>query len=307
MKEKSVLAVCLSPTFQNTLLFDSFHENEVNRAVGQMEISASGKGLNVIRILGQLGRRSSCLVQLGGPREEEFLRLCAQSALDVRHVSCSAPIRTCTTVVNRAKGTSTELVENARPVDCDTGEKVRQAFENLIGDYDALVISGTKAPGFGPELFPGMVSSAVQKGILTVLDIKGEELRACLKFRPSIIKPNLSEFMATFFDGQIVMENEDSAALRPKVEKKAAQLFAEFGVRTIVSRGSSDTWAYDGCRLISVPNPPLTAPVVNTIGCGDTLTAALTHALLDGESFADSIAFGMKCAAQRATHLSHGL
>ena len=307
MTGKSVLTVCLSPTFQNTLVFGAFNEDEVNRAESSMHIDASGKGLNVLRILGQLGTKATCLTQLGGPRVDEYLNLCREQKMEVIPVICDARIRTCTTLINKERGTSTELVENAHPVDFDTDRKMWDEFEKNVKEYDALVISGTKAPGFSKDIFPRMVKTAKENGLLVVLDVKGEELKACLEYRPDIIKPNLSEFVGPFFEGLSVLENQDSEQYRTIVAEKTDELYVKYGTRTILTRGKFDSWAFDGEKLISVPNPPLTAPVVNTIGCGDTMTAGLTHALLQGESFESAIAFGMKCAVSRACHLNHGL
>ena len=43
-----------------------------------------------------------------------------------------------------------------------------------------------------------MAKRAAAKGAMMVLDIKGRDLVTCLPFRPAVVKPNLSEFLATF-------------------------------------------------------------------------------------------------------------
>lgn len=305
MKEGKVLAVCLSPTFQNTLVFDDFKEDEVNRAVSDLHIDASGKGINVIRILNQLGRRAECLVQLGGPRIQEYQDIGRKEGLEISAVLCDAITRTCTTVINRRLSTSTELVENAHEVSQKTDKDVKDRFLSLLPGCKALVISGTKAPGFSADIYPWMVKKAKENGLIAVIDVKKQELINCLEHHPDIIKPNLSEFVETFFDDVRITENEDSESLKPRVMEKAKELYMDYGVKTILSRGRFDTWAFDGKEFITVPS--INVPVVNTIGCGDSMTAGLVDALLDGRPFAESIRFGMQCAVQRASHLYHGL
>ena len=141
---KSVLAVCLSPTFQRMLVFPSFAENEVNRSTQVLEI-ASGKGINVSRVLNLLGRPCTNLIQLGGRRVPEFLDLCLQDGLDVVYLPVEADIRTCTTVINEKDHTSTELVEEARTVEENDSERFFSLFLSLVDSYDAVVIAGTKA------------------------------------------------------------------------------------------------------------------------------------------------------------------
>ena len=305
MKDGKVLAVCLSPTFQNTLVFENLREDEVNRSVSDMHIDASGKGINVIRILNQLGRQAECLMQLGGPRVQEYLDICRDEGLEIRHVLCDAVTRTCTTVINRKLSTSTELVENAHPVSKEADKAVKDRFLSLLDGCAALVISGTKAPGFSADIYPWMVKKAKEKGLFVVVDIKKQELINCLEYHPDIVKPNLSEFVDTFFSDVSITENEDSEYLKNQVKEKTEEIFRDYGVRTILSRGRFDTWAFDGKDFITVPS--INVPVVNTIGCGDSMTAGLVDAILDGRSFADAILFGMQCAVQRASHLYHGL
>ncbi len=304
MNGKTVLTICLSPTFQNTLVFDDFKEDEVNRAKGQLDINASGKGINVLRVIKDLGRGGKCIAQLGGPRVDEFLSICKAQNLEIEPVVCTSPIRTCTTIINSTNSTSTELVENAHAVDEKTDRAIRELFLREIPNFDALAISGTKAPGFSEDIYPWMVRTAKEHGKLVVLDIKGKELVSCLEFGPDYIKPNLSEFSSTFFD-RAVLENEDSENLKGLVEDKAAEIYRTYGSRTILSRGRFDTWAFDGESLIAIP--AMEAKVVNTIGCGDTMTAGMVHYLLEGRSFKEAIDFGMQCATRRATHLQHGL
>ena len=71
---KSVLAVSLSPAFQRIMVFRDFHEDEVNRS-SRNTLVVSGKGINVSRVLRDLGRRAVNLWQLGGCRVEEFVGL----------------------------------------------------------------------------------------------------------------------------------------------------------------------------------------------------------------------------------------
>jgi 1-phosphofructokinase/tagatose 6-phosphate kinase len=150
-----------------------------------------------------------------------------------------------------------------------------------------------------------MVKKAKENGLFVVIDVKKQELINSLEFHPDVIKPNLSEFVETFFDDVRITENEDSEYLKGRVMAKARELYKNYGVKTVLSRGRFDTWAFDGEKEITVPS--INVPVVNTIGCGDSMTAGFVDAVLDGKSFSDAIQFGMQCAVQRASHLLHGL
>ena len=300
----SVLTIGLSPTFQKQIVFSSFKENEVNRSNIHRQV-CSGKAINVSRVLRDLGYQSVNITQLGGPRVEEFLSLCKAESINVKHILVDSEIRTCVTIINEEKNTSTELVEEAQKVDEGASDRLYKLFLQEIDNHSAVVISGTKAEGFSSTLFPSIIEKCNEKAILTVLDIKGEDLKASLKARPSIIKPNLCEFCFTFGLGNNILENNTNDEMKKKVEEITRDIYSKYGTKSVITRGKYDTWVYDGNSFFSVQNKPI--KVFNTIGCGDTLTGALTYSILEGKTLKDAVAFGMKCAQKKATHLSHGL
>lgn len=287
------------------MVFKSFHEDQVNRSGEVLEL-ASGKGINVSRVLNNLGRPCTNLVQLGGERVNQFLSLCEKDGLAVRYLPVKASIRTCTTIVNSEKHTSTELVEESHEVDSCDSEHLYDLFLEELPKHDAVVITGTKAKGFAADLYPKMVRECRKRNILTVLDIKGQDLKDCLVEHPSVIKPNLSELCATYLPDVTVYENSDDSFVKDDVARILKDIYDNYGACSVITRGKNDTWIYDGKQFKTVCHR-IKLPVVNTIGCGDTLTAAMTHRLLEGEDLAEAVQFGMECATRKASHLEQGI
>lgn len=290
---KSVLTIGLSPAFEHVLVFPSFRENEVNRAISQ-RLYASGKAINVARALIKAGRSATNITQLGGPRTEEFLTLATEEGIPIRYVETEAPIRTCTTVINKEKGTSTELVEETGRVDDDTSKRLFSLFLVEERKHDAVVISGTKAPGYSSSLIPDIVKKSSEKGKLTILDIKGQDLLASLKYHPGVIKPNLSEFTQTF--GLNASGRDED--IKPEVIETMKKLYGEYGTKTAISRGGDSLWFYDGFEFGEIEIPKV--KTMNTIGCGDTLTAIMTHFLLEGMTLHDALKKAVTAASNKA-------
>jgi fructose-1-phosphate kinase PfkB-like protein len=69
------LTVCLNPTIQKTLRYPSITPGTVNRTAHH-RLDVSGKGINVTRVLTQLGKKVTHLTQLGGVMRPLFLSLC---------------------------------------------------------------------------------------------------------------------------------------------------------------------------------------------------------------------------------------
>jgi len=264
-----ILTVCLNPTFQSTMVFDLFKEGEVNRCTAHY-LDASGKGMNTARLLSQLGSEAALLTHLGGPRKAEMLDLCAKDAVQVLHADSFSDIRTCTTII--CDGMCTELVQNPEPVSEACESPIRSLFSEAIKDSEALIICGTRAPGYSKNLYSDFVREAKEAGKFVLLDIKGEDLLSCLPYRPDVIKPNFSEFVETFF-GQKVPEQEQNADLIESVFAKMASLQEQYGCKSVISRGKQDLLLFDMEPAVVRIEP---TEVLNSIGCGDTLSASLT-------------------------------
>jgi 1-phosphofructokinase/tagatose 6-phosphate kinase len=304
------LCVCLNPVIQKTLVFERLEKGEVNRSP-EHRVDASGKGVNVARVLTQTGRRAIHLTQAGGPTRDWFLSLCARDGIELRTVDSGSEIRSCYTVIDRSDHAVTELVEEALPVSPGTGDRLREAFAACLGETRAVVISGTKAAGIGDEVIPAMAEAAAEAGKLLVLDIKGSDLLAALPFRPRVVKPNLAELLATWpaatnnYSGTGKTYTADSAAaLRAHVEALAADLFARYGTSLVVTRGPLPVWYWEEGRLLEEAFPPRRA--LNPTGSGDAFTAGLTAILAEGGSLRDAVREGNRLGGLNAESLKPG-
>ena len=294
-----ILTVCLNPTFQSTMLFDSFKEGEVNRCTKHY-LDIAGKGMNTARILSQLGTEAAWLTHLGGPRKEEMLALCAKDAVEVIHTESNSEIRTCTTII--CNGVCTELVQNPEAVSKECEKPIRGLFSGAIARAGALIICGTRAPGYSKNLYGDFVKEAKEAGKFVLLDIKGEDLLSCLPYRPDVIKPNFSEFVETFF-GEKVPEQDQNTNLIERVYAKMASLQEQYGCKSVISRGKHDLLLFDkGPDTVAITP----TEVVNSIGCGDTLSASLTLSLLQGHSLQHSASVATKHATMQAKTIHPG-
>lgn len=294
-----ILTVCLNPTFQNTMLFDSFTLGEVNRCLTHF-LDASGKGMNTARILSQLGEEASLLTHLGGVRKEEMLNLCKKDKVEILSADSGSEIRTCTTII--AKGQCTELVEEPFAVEPSTELKIRQLYSNALKRADAVIICGTRAPGYSENLYSDFTFEAKQQGKFVLLDVKGHDLLSSLPFRPDVIKPNLSEFMKTFFN-ETIGEQEATEECKAKVIAKMESLHTLYGCSIVLSRGKEDTWLFDGSFYTC---PVISGHVINTIGCGDTLSAVLTSRLQKKQSLQQAIEEATRYATKNAENIRPG-
>lgn len=303
MNKESILVVCLNPTFQKTMVFDRFDENEVNRC-SLYRLDASGKGMNVARIISQIGGHAKHLTHLGGPRMDEMIDLIENDDIDLFYADSGSAIRTCTTIINKEHNTTTELVEEPSKVNDSTDTYIRVLFSQIIRECTTLVISGTRAPGYSDSLYSDFVKEAKELGKYVILDIKGKDLDSSLQYGPDIIKPNLSEFVSTYLPGYTVKESEDNENLKEVVKEKMKELYETYHTNCIITRGKFPVWIYTAEGFDEVET--IGAEAVNTIGCGDSLTAGLAYHTQQNESILESLKKGIRYAAQNAQMLTPG-
>ncbi|MDR2471588.1 MAG: PfkB family carbohydrate kinase [Treponema sp.] len=311
-KPRRFLSVCVNPTLQKTLCFDGVIPGGVNRAAAS-RLDVSGKGINVTRVLSQLGKDAVHLTHLGGGLRGLFLNLCEEDGLDVRWVESGSAVRFCYTIIaGEGSGrTVTELVEEGEPVAPGTGEKVLAAYGELLSEAGTVIISGTKARGYGRGLVPEMVRLAREAGRRTILDVRGDDLRDSLPFGPDVIKPNLFEFAGTFAPGleSLGELSGDKAGVREQIEALALDLAARYGTGVILSRGTRPVWYAAACKGggVFAECPVESRPPVNTVGSGDAFTAGLAAALEDRLPLREAILQGIRCGGLNAGLLKPGV
>jgi len=296
MENKGVLVVCLNPTFQITFNFDSIKRGEVNRT-GNYTNFASGKGVNVVRMIKQLNENATLVSHLGGPRVKEFINLAEMDKVKIISVDSKSQIRTCVTLND---GKTTELVQEPESVDPETGNKVLKKYKDCLSEYSIIVFSGTKAPGYRKNLIPEMVKTAKEKGKTVVLDIKGSDLIDSLVYKPDFIKVNLTEFADTFLGIKGLLEHSENLEIKDDVLIKMQELYSKYKVLSIITRGQFPTWYLDENSSLQeqIINK---VKVINTVGCGDAFTAGLAVGLLRKSSLKGCLSFAGECGSKKAT------
>ncbi len=283
-----ILAAGLTPAWQQILSFSALRLGEVNRAEEAVGC-ASGKVLNVGSAVHHLGLPSLTLCPVGGSTGHLIQADFAQLQIPATWLDTASPTRVCTTILDRATGRTTELVENSAPLSSVELDQFAEAFAAAARQADIVVLSGS-LPQHTPRDFYAKLMSQTSARVL--LDARGPELQAALPCRPWLIKPNREELAQTL--GR-PLDTPDAliAGIR--------ELQAAGARHVIVSDGVGALYAADpgGVQVI----PTLTVRTVNPIGCGDCLAAGLAVAALEGRPWNDVLAFGVAAAAENASRL----
>jgi len=283
-----ILAAGLTPAWQQILTFDRLHIGEVNRAA-QVTACASGKVLNVGCALQHLGVDSHTLCPVGGTTGELLRQDFATLGVPATWVNTATNSRVCTTLLDRATGQTTELVENSAALTADELDAYVTAYAQIVPQAAFVVLSGS-LPQATPRDFYTRLLDVTPCRVL--LDVRGPELQACLNYRPWLVKPNREELAATV--GRSLSHREDLIAAMQVLQQAGAQhVIVSDGPRTLLAAGP------EGIAEFTT----IAVDTVNPIGCGDCLAAGLAVAAVEHKSWPEIVRFGIATAAENAAHL----
>jgi 1-phosphofructokinase family hexose kinase len=284
-----ILSAGLTPAWQQIMIFDSLRVGQVNRAQN-VSWHVQGKVTNVGMAAHHLGGASLTLAPLGGMPMLEFERQFSSLGVPHRWIETAAGTRVCTTLIDRATGATTELVENGRPMsDAELGAYL-QAYQEEAAKAKVVVITGSLPEKTPANYYRKLVEATPCRAIL---DLRGPGLIDVLELKPFVVKPNREELAQTVGEK---LDNDDRivAAMR-SLNRRGAEW-------VVVSDGPNPIWASSVEKLYRF-QPPVCENVVNPIGSGDALAAGLAWACRERMDIAASVRFGIAAACDNLAQL----
>lgn len=185
-----ILTITLNPSVDIRYTFDSFRLGIVNR-VNNVSKTAGGKGLNVARVLCQLGERVAASGFLGGELGNYIRSEILQLGIQDDFIPIQGRTRNCIAIIHQ--GRQTEVLESGPVILQSEWEQFLNRFSECSKKSKVITISGSLPKGV-PDNFYEQLLGKVQ-GIPVLLDTKGSLLKKVLTSgkKPYLIKPNQDE------------------------------------------------------------------------------------------------------------------
>jgi 6-phosphofructokinase 2 len=244
-----------------------------------------GGGVNVARVLTELGAPAHAVVLCGGALGEVLAARIAAEGVACTKVRIAGQTRISMTVHAEASGQEYRFVGEGPEVD---EAEVQAAMTTIAAhDSDWLVVSGSLPRGMAPAQLAALVRAAHAAGRQVVVDSSGPALRAALGPGIALIKPSLREFEELVGHPLPDPGAQEEAALR-LVREGAAERIA-----VSLSAGGALLATREGV----VRRPAIPVRAVGTVGAGDSFLAAMVLALARDEPPADALAWGLAAGA----------
>jgi len=288
---KPIVTLTLNPAIDSSCQADEVGPVHKIRTFAE-RYDVGGGGINVARVIRELGGEAIAVYLAGGLTGQAFKRMLDAIGLQHRAVPISGDTRVAHTVYERSSGQEFRFVPEGPEIHDDEWQACLRELANL--EFDYLVASGSLPRGLPEDFYAQVARAVAAKGARFVLDTSGEALKRALDSGVYLVKPNLRE-----------LETAVGRALREPAEQEEAarQLIARGRAEIVtVSLGADGALLAtgEGCYRLAAPRiRPKSA-----VGAGDSFVAAMTLGLAQGRTPKD--AFVLAVAAGTAAVLTMG-
>lgn len=276
-----ILCVNLNAAIDKTIVVNSFQLGGIHRPEA-VKALPGGKGCNVARALKQFGEKPVVTGWVGGLAGQFIENGLRQEGIGTDFVYTAFESRTCTSILDSSNQIMTEIYENGEPVPLEKVAEMLARFEEMVGAYTAVTLSGSLPPGVPHDFYAQLIHIAHRAGVPAFLDSSKEALRQGVAARPFLIKPNETE--VAILVGRELTKTADFAAA-------AAAISTRYETIVVLSLGKEGAIAAQGQEVIHVQNPPVEAQ--SAVGSGDCMLAGLAYGFSRGYPLAEAVKYGV--------------
>lgn len=286
-----ITTVTLNPAIDTRYFIDDFKEGKLFRAEKIVK-SPGGKGLNVTKILKQLGTDVTATGILGGKNGEWIVEKLKERNIKESFFISSKETRVCIAILSN--NSETEILETSETIEENELKKFEIIFTELLEQSEIVTMSGSLLKGTKKDYYRKLVEIANVKGKKVILDTSGKALIEGIKAKPYLIKPNLDELE------YVLGEKIDN----DKKIKRAVYKLKELGAQNILLSMGKNGAFYFGETNFKIIIPKI--KVCNTVGSGDSTVAGLAKGLHDNLKMEDTLKLAMACGMSNAQKMETG-
>lgn len=284
-----ILSVTVNPCVDHALFVKELCLGDTNRVV-RTETDAGGKGINLSRVVAELGGKTVATGFLGGGPGAFIRKVLDNQGVLHDFVDIDHDTRMNFSVEDDSCSPPTTF--NDRGPTIDPGEwtdLVRHVSGYAAGAW-WVTLGGSLPPGVPADAFAQLCRTAHEAGSKVLLDADGEALALGMEAGPDFIKPNAKE--ASRLLGRPVDTLEEACDAAMELHRRGPSI-------VVVSRGEQGAvMAFDG-RVLRGKSPQVHAR--STVGSGDSLLGGMLWAMTESKSLEEAFAWGLAAGAATAS------
>ncbi|AIY10878.1 1-phosphofructokinase [Paenibacillus polymyxa] len=279
-----IYTVTLNPSIDYIVEVDDLKLGDLNRMKRDLKLPG-GKGINVSRVLNQLGADSTAIGFLGGFTGRFIDDTLREESIKTDFVMIEDDTRI---NIKLKHGDETEINGLGPAIREQEADALVQKLASLQKN-DIVVLSGSIPPSLGGDFYERLIRVCQQTGAEFVIDTTGEALMKALVHKPLLIKPNHHELAELF--GVTIHSEEEIVTYGRKL--------LEAGAKNVLISMAGEGALFITADEVYHANVPA-GTVKNSVGAGDSMIAGFVGTLaLHGdpiEAFRAGVASGSATA-----------
>lgn len=291
---RRVATISLNPAYDLVGFTPEIERGEVN-LVETTGLHAAGKGINVAKVLNDLGVDVTVGGLLGRDNQEGFEQLFAELGLHNRFQVIDGRTRI-NIKVTEAGGDVTDLNFSGFNVSEENWQHFKQDSLNWLGDFDMVCVSGSLPQGIALDEFTDWMKALRQQCPCLVFDSSRAALDAGLLAGPWLVKPNRRE-LEMWADRPLPELSDIIAAAHQLREQGISHVVVSLGAEGALWVNASGAW---------LAKPPA-CEIVSTVGAGDSMVGGLIYGLLMGETSEHTLRLATAVAALAVSQSNVGI
>ena len=269
---RRVATITLNPAYDLVGFCPEIERGEVN-LVKTTGLHAAGKGINVAKVLKDLGIDVTVGGFLGKDNQDGFQQLFSELGIANRFQVVQGRTRINVKLTEK-DGEVTDFNFSGFEVTPADWERFVTDSLSWLGQFDMVCVSGSLPSGVSPEAFTDWMTRLRSQCPCIIFDSSREALVAGLKAAPWLVKPN-----------------------RRELEIWAGRVVISLGAEGALWVNASGEW---------IAKPP-SVDVVSTVGAGDSMVGGLIYGLLMRESSEHTLRLATAVAALAVSQSNVGI
>lgn len=284
-----ILTITTNPAVDINYKLEELELDTVNRVANVLK-SAGGKGINVTRVLRQLGEKTAATGFLGGTLGAFIREELNHIGVEDYFVPIQGETRNCIAILH--EGQQTEILESGPEISAEEESRFVKDFSKTIEMVHLVTISGSLPKGLSNSFYTQLIQIANEHKKPVLLDVKGQLLATTLNagVKPYLIKPNEEEIQDLL---NVNIEKEDG--LLEAIQ--SADLLQDVPW-VVVTMGSKGALIRNEGSFYKVTIPTVEAK--NPVGSGDSVIAGFAAGISRALSGERLIKFGLSMGVLNA-------
>lgn len=285
-----IYTLTVNPSLDYMVKLESFTAGKIQRAISE-ELIYGGKGINVSKMLKQLGLDSIAYAFVGGETAQLY-----ENGIHAMGIQTSfVQVKKGFTRINVKISADQETEINGQGPRPDE-EELKEMMERLSGlqQGDILILAGNVQKSIPDTYYAQIVRLVSEQGALCIVDTNGAPLLHAVNERPFLIKPNIDELEELF-----------QCPMKEGILLSSMQALQQKGVCNIlVSCGEKGAYLLDEQGAIYY-GKSIKGDVVSTVGCGDSMVAGFLYGWMSNADYQEAFRFAL--AAGSASAFTNGI